>query len=143
MHVRGDDPERKRGLTARPRAAVNAPHSKTLARMALAPHARQRFGVRQPPGAFGRTGRGRVNGSLRADESGGCPHPSPRILQTLLFHAQNTGRLFRAAKIEQRPVASFFAQELSAQGRLRGDDQDFLFVVQHLGAAGARAEEVK
>ena len=36
-----------------------------------------------------------------------------------------------------------YAHELFAHRRLRGDDEDFLFVVQNFRAAGARADEVK
>ena len=60
-----------------------------------------------------------------------------------LLHPQNLRRLFRAAEVELRMVAGFFAHELFAQRRLRGDDEDFLFVVQNFRAAGARADEVK
>src|ERR1035437_4512020 len=60
-----------------------------------------------------------------------------------LFHPQNLRRLFRTVEVELLLVAGFFAHELFAQRRLRGYDEDFLFVVQHFGAAGARAEEVK
>ena len=40
-------------------------------------------------------------------------------------------------------VTLFLAEELFAQRRLRRDDENLLFVVQHFRAAGARADEVK
>lgn len=59
------------------------------------------------------------------------------------FHADDSRSLFRAAEGELRLVALFPTHELFAQWRLRGDDEDFLFVVNDFRAAGARAEEVK
>ena len=59
------------------------------------------------------------------------------------FHFQNLRRLFRAAEGELRLLAGFFAHELFAQRRLRGDDEDFFFVVQNFRATSARANEVK
>jgi len=60
----------------------------------------------------------------------------------LLFHTDNSRRLFQAAEGELGLVALFLAQELFAQRRLRRDDEDFLFVVDDFRAAGARADEV-
>ena len=59
-----------------------------------------------------------------------------------LFHLQNLRRLFRAAEVELRLLAGFLAHELFAERRLRGDDENFFFVVQDFRAARARADKV-
>jgi len=59
-----------------------------------------------------------------------------------LFHLQNLRGLFHAAEGELRLVASFLADELFAERRLRGDDEDFFFVVQNFRAARARADKI-
>ena len=76
------------------------------------------------------------------------PAPCPRKVnfrrakRICLLHAQNLRRLFRSAEGKDWLVAGFFAHELLAERGLRGDDEYFLFVVHHFGAAGARADEV-